>query len=147
MNSDLIIRKLEPHEIPAALSLAWKVFLQYEAPDYTEDGIQEFYRSLHDEAYLSALCVYGAFLSEEPVGMIATRRQGTHIALFFVDGNHHRKGIGRKLFQAALADSPAARMIVNASPYAVPVYHKFGFTDTDAEQVVNGLRFTPMEYH
>lgn len=86
-------------------------------PDDTEEGIQQFCRSLRNEAYL-----------------------------FFVDGNPHRKGIGRKGFQAALADCPAARMTVNAFPYAVPVCHKLGFTDTDAEQVVNGLRFTPMEY-
>ncbi|WP_334307027.1 GNAT family N-acetyltransferase [Intestinibacter bartlettii] len=25
------------------------------------------------------------------------------------------------------------------------MYHKFGFCDTDKEQVVNGLRFIPME--
>ena len=85
-------------------------------PDDTEEGIQQFCRSLRDEAYL-----------------------------FFVDGNPHRKGIGRKRFQAALADSPSTRMTVNASPYAVPIYHSLNFADTDAEQVANGLRFTPME--
>ena len=36
-------------------------------------------------------------------------------------------------------------MTVNSSPYAVPVYHKLGFKDTGSEQMVNGLRFTPME--
>jgi len=36
-------------------------------------------------------------------------------------------------------------MTVNSSPYAVPIYHKLGFKDTGSEQVVNGLRFTPME--
>lgn len=85
-------------------------------PDDTEEGIQQFCRSLLDEA-----------------------------SLFFVDGNHHRKGIGRKRFQAALEDCPAARMTVNSFPYAVPNYHSLGFADTDAEQVANGLRFTPME--
>ena len=38
------------------------------------------------------------------------------------------------------------KMSVNLSPYAVPIYRRLGFRDTGAEQVVNGLRFTPMVY-
>ncbi|WP_460645598.1 GNAT family N-acetyltransferase [Lacrimispora brassicae] len=37
-------------------------------------------------------------------------------------------------------------MTVNSSPYAVEIYHKLGFVDTDTEQLVNGIRFIPMEY-
>ena len=37
-------------------------------------------------------------------------------------------------------------MTVNSSPYAVPIYHKLGFYDVDSEQVVKGVRFTPMEF-
>ncbi|MCQ4640814.1 GNAT family N-acetyltransferase [Blautia coccoides] len=35
---------------------------------------------------------------------------------------------------------------VNSSPYAVPVYHKFGFVDTDCEQLTDGMRYTPMKF-
>ena len=140
------IRKLQINETETALELAWKVFLKYEAPEYHKDGVIEFYRSIHDEKYLSELCLYGAFISEKLVGVIATRREGTHIALFFVDDKYHKNGIGRSLFQMALSKCPSHRMTVNSSPYAVPIYHKLGFADIDIEQVVNGLRFTPMEY-
>ncbi|ENY8640112.1 TPA: GNAT family N-acetyltransferase [Clostridioides difficile] len=34
---------------------------------------------------------------------------------------------------------------VNSSPYAVEVYHKLGFKDTAVEQIVDGIRFTPMK--
>ncbi|WP_081998881.1 GNAT family N-acetyltransferase [Robinsoniella peoriensis] len=37
------------------------------------------------------------------------------------------------------------RITVNSSPFAIPVYHKFGFVDTDTEKVTNGLMYTPME--
>ena len=74
--------------------------------------------------------------------MLATRNEGKHIALFFVDARYQRQGIGRQLFESA----KQAGMTVNASPYAVEIYHKLGFVETDKEQVVNGLRFTPMEY-
>lgn len=37
------------------------------------------------------------------------------------------------------------RMTVNSSHYAVPIYHRFGFYDTEQEQMQDGIRFTPME--
>lgn len=144
MNYD--IRKLTTSETKTALVLAWTVFQKYEAPDYSEEGVEEFYRSIHDEKFTSKLCLYGAFILEKLVGVIATRSEGTHIALFFVDGEYHNNGIGRKLFQSVLSECSSNSMTVNSSPYAIPIYHKLGFIDTDSEQVVNGLRFTPMKY-
>lgn len=141
MLSSLSIKRLHKAEIEAALNLVWNVFQEYEAPDYTQEGIDEFYKSIHDENYLSKLSIYGAFSKEELIGVIATRNCGTHIALFFVDGNYHRQGVGRKLFQAVRTD----KMTVNSSPYAVAIYQRLGFEAANAEQVVNGLRFTPME--
>lgn len=140
------IRKIEENERENALDLVWNVFREYEAPDYSDEGVGEFYKSIHDENYLSKLCLYGAFISETLIGVIATRSEGTHIALFFVDGRHQGKGIGKALFQTAAAECQSGRLTVNSSPYAVPIYHRLGFTDTDTEQSVNGLRFTPMEY-
>ena len=145
MELNCFIRKLRPGEIGEALYLAWNVFQQYEAPDYTQEGVEEFYRSIHDETYLSELCWYGAFVQGDLVGVLATRSAGTHIALFFVEGKYHRQGIGKQLYQAARAANHFSVMTVNSSPYAVPIYHKLGFKDTGSEQGVNGLRFTPME--
>lgn len=142
MMSNLTIKSLSKADIETALNLIWKVFLEFEAPDYTQEGIDEFYRSIHDEDYLAALSLYGAFMNEELVGIIATRSGGKHIALFFVDGKYHRQGIGKQLFQSVKTD----KMTVKSSPYAVPVYSKFGFKPVNTEQVVKGLRFTPMAF-
>ena len=144
MKFDHSIRGLDLPEIEDALQLVWRVFQAYEAPDYTKEGAEEFYKSIHSESYLSQLRWYGAFVGETLVGVIATRNSGTHIALFFVDGAYHKQGIGKRLFQAARSANGGGRMTVNSSPYAVPVYHRLGFRDTDTEQVVSGLRFTPM---
>jgi len=127
------------------LSFVWDVFLTFEAPDYTPEETAEFYRSIHDMDYLAQLCIYGAFLKEEMVGVIATRNSNSHIALFFVDGKYHRQGIGRTLFEVAKSNCTSGKMTVHSSPYAVPIYSKLGFRQTDKEQVVNGIRFTPME--
>lgn len=141
-STEALIKKLETEEeIDRALKLVWRVFQQYEAPDYTPEGTQEFYNSITDESWVARLAVYGAFVNEELVGVIATRNEGKHIALFFVDGSFHRQGIGRQLFQTVRTDG----MTVNSSPFAVEVYHRLGFKDTDKEQTVNGLRFTPMK--
>ena len=107
MELNCCIRKINQEEIENALQLVRQVFDEYEAPDYTQEGVEEFYKSIRDEKYLSELCWYGAFIRENLVGVLATRNA--------------------------------------ASPYAVPVYRKLGFKNTGSEQVVNGLRFTPME--
>lgn len=140
------IREAEKSEERSLLELAGRVFGEFEGPDYTQEGIDEFASSLRDPEYLKMLKIYGAFEGDKPVGMLATRSRGTHIALLFVEGIYHRQGIGRKLFMRALADNPAPEMTVFASPYAKEIYHKLGFVDTDGEQIVNGIRYTPMVY-
>ena len=131
---EISVRELKESESADALLLVWDVFMEYEAPDYSEEG------------NLSKLRMYGAFMENRLVGVIATRSEGAHIALFFVKGEYHGRGIGSQLFKTVLQMCPAGSMTVNSSPYAVPIYHHLGFHDMDKEQAVNGLRFTPMEW-
>ena len=57
---------------------------------------------------------------------------------------HQRQGIGRRLFELAMKDCLGREMTVNAAPFAIPIYEKLGFNVNDVEQIVNGIRFTPM---
>ena len=145
MKENICIRKLNANEIENALDLTWRVFVEYEAPDYTREGVDEFYKSIHDESFVSKLDFYGAFHISCMIGVIAARNEGSHIALFFVDGKYHRQGIGKSLFEYLRANCNCNKMTVNSSPYAIEIYRRLGFKETDTEQVVNGLRFTPME--
>lgn len=79
-------------------------------------------------------------------GVIAVRKRETHIALFFVCERYQKQGIGKRLFMMTAENNQCERMTVNSSPYAVTMYHKLGFCDTDTEQTVNGIRFTPMKW-
>lgn len=142
----MIIRKLKENEISAALELAWEVFLKYEAPDYTETGAEEFRKSIDDGGFVGALSFYGAFDGDILAGVAATRGD-SHIALLFVDGKFHRQGVGTRLFKAVAENTSSPKITVNSSPFAVPVYHKWGFKNTSEEQSVNGLRFIPMEFN
>lgn len=92
------------------------------------------------------LKIYGAYLNNKIVGVIATRNNGNHISLFFVDGKYHRQGIGRKLFETILQKSTGEKITVNSSSYAVEVYKKLDFESDTDEQIVDGIRFTPMTY-
>lgn len=39
---DITIRELSNDEIAIALELVWEVFMEFEAPDYSQEGINEF---------------------------------------------------------------------------------------------------------
>lgn len=141
------ITKIGTDNREEALNLVWKTFRQYEAPDYSAEGLETFHRSvIGNEDYLNSIQLYGAYDGDTLLGVIATRNGGNHIALFFVDGAHHRQGIGRALFQTVVENSASNEITVNSSPYAVEVYHRLGFADTAPEQTTDGMRYTPMAY-
>ena len=88
---------------------------------------------------------YGVYNGNNKVlGVIATK-DTTHIALFFVDGEYHKQGIGRKLYNKVESLNNKGFFTVNSSPYAHEVYKHLGFIDTDTKQCVNGLIFFPMK--
>ena len=140
----MVIAKIPPDAYEAPLALVRKVFSLYEAPDYGEEGVAAFEKSISDPDYLNALRMYGAYEAETLLGVIATRREGQHIALLFVGSDFQKKGVGKALVEQALRDSTTGTLTVNSSPFALPFYHRLGFWDVDREQSVNGLHFTPM---
>ena len=91
---DICIKEISGQKIQDALNLSWDVFCKYEAPEYTEEGIKAFHKSLNDPNYINMLKVYAAYYDDKIVGTLATRSNGNHIALFFVNGKYHKK-IGR----------------------------------------------------
>lgn len=138
------IKKIDLRKIDEALELIWKTFMKYEAPDYSEEGIEEFRRSIYDKEWLADKIFYGAYDENILLGVIATKEK-SHIALFFVDGKHHRKGIGRTLFNKVLEDNDKDYFTVNSSPYAKEIYEHLGFECVSGIQCINGLKFYPMK--
>jgi GNAT superfamily N-acetyltransferase len=149
------IVKLKKNEIKIALELVWTVFQEFEAPDYSIQGIEEFrkfisYNSMTEQFETSKIVFWGCKVDNELTGVIATRGMN-HICLLFVKKEFHRRGIAKRLFNTVLerckSEKSAIHTItVNSSPYAVEVYHRLGFVDIEKEQTVNGMRFTPMMY-
>jgi GNAT superfamily N-acetyltransferase len=141
-----LVRPLEKTETGKALQLAWKVFCEFESPDYAPEGTEEFKRCLNDDAYLAGIRYYGAFDEDKLVGVLGIREEKAHICFFFVDGEVQRLGIGTKLFRRMRKDFPERTITLNSSPYGLPFYKALGFTATDSEKTVNGIRFTPMVF-
>lgn len=141
-----MIRLLNKTELNNALPLVWKVFCEYEAVNYPESGKQAFREAIHSEKYLRMLTAYGAFEDDRLIGIIATRNAGSHIALFFVDGDYHHQGIGRNLWNAVLEDNTANEIRVHSSLYAVAVYKKLGFIEIADVQEDGGIQYVPMVY-
>lgn len=150
-----ICREASEDEWQDAMGLAWRVFLRFNAADYPQEGMENFYHfitdsTLHRMFLAGSYHLFCAFENEALVGMI-TIREAEHISLLFVDGAHHKQGIGMKLVDMAckycLAGSGcgSARLTVHAAPYAVEFYHHLGFCDLMPEQEADGIRFTPME--
>jgi len=148
METQFIFGELDVERLSEALSLVREVFLEYEAPEYSAEGIQEFMRFIEPAAInkmLSegAIHIWTCENDGQIIGVIGAR--SGHINLLFVSGEYHCKGIARRLFNMMAEHFKPAAITVNSSPYAVEAYHKLGFIDTDAEQTVNGIRFIPMK--
>ncbi len=144
MHNIFDFRQPSTEEIPSAIELAWRTFLKFEAPDYSKQGIDSFYESIHNSEFISQLKFYGAFKKEKMIGVIATRKNGSHVALFFVEESYQGKGIGKRLFQMICKENQTGMITVNSSPYAVSIYKHLGFVPTDVEQITDGIRYTPM---
>ena len=140
------VRRLNQEEIPSALELCWQVFMRFEAPEYSAEGIDAFRASLDDEERTRRLTFYGSFDNDRLIGVLCMRAP-QHIADFFVHEAYHNRGIGRKLFEAMKIDYEEQTFTVNSSPYAVEIYRHLGFVPTDAEQMTDGIRYTPMRFN
>jgi GNAT superfamily N-acetyltransferase len=152
-NMDEIV-KLHQSQIKSALELVLEVFSEFEAPDYSQEGIKTFKEFIQLDSILKKieageLCFWECCKEDQIVGVIATKGLN-HICLLFVKKEFHRQGIARRLFRkvldVCLASEVVKKITVNSSPYALEAYRRLGFQAINGEQSIDGLRFIPMEY-
>lgn len=152
MSQIVSFQLMQPGQEIRVCDLITRVFEEWVAPDFSPDGVQEFLKyvqpdALRERSQANHFALV-ATMGDEIVGVIEIRNH-EHVSLLFVDQAHMGVGIGRELWRRALdicrREKPDVREIsVNSSPYAVPIYEKLGFRQTEPERVVNGIRFVPM---
>lgn len=141
------ISRLDSSVLSEAKVLIKKVFMQFEAPDYSEEGVAHFMAYLDEELEkefaTNQLQLWGTRINEQLIGILAIR-SAKHVALLFVDEAHHCQGIAKKMYQTILSELTPKQLTVNSSPYAVPAYERLGFQRNGDEKTVSGIRFQPM---
>ena len=150
------IRMIRESELDEALDLVLKVFMEFEAPDYSPEGVESFVKDIiHNENFREG-CIsgsfrmYAAFENGKVIGVLTLRKK-SHIMLFFVQKEYQKHGVGRALFEYALkelyrGESIPSSITVNSSPYGVQFYKRLGFVPTAEEQEKHGIRYVPMSY-
>jgi SAM-dependent methyltransferase len=154
VDNNIIYREIVPGQEEAACRLVLECFDEFVAPGYSQQGIEEFKKYVNSVALKSRLQNYKSFVilainRDQPVGIIEIRLFN-HVSLFFVKKDFQRKGIAHELLNKALEkcmnNNPQLEYVdVNSSPYAVGTYERLGFIKTGLEQVINGIRFTPLK--
>ncbi|MFP4309867.1 MAG: GNAT family N-acetyltransferase [Desulfococcaceae bacterium] len=146
------IRPLETVESEAVSGLVGRAFDRDVAPLYDAKGIYNFrIFSSTGAMALRAANRHWALVAEldgEPAGVLEVR-EDRHISMFFVDPSRQGMGVGRRLFEAAVArcrkrNPGLTRLTVCSSPNAVPVYARLGFRKEGPPAVESGIRFVPM---
>ena len=147
----IVYAEMKPGEEPAVCALIERVFNEFVAPDFAQEGIDEFFRFANPPAVAervrSGAFVLVAKQGGELVGVLEFRPPG-HLSMMFV--TLRRRGIAKELLAGALrkarSQNPCVPTVtVNSSPYAVPVYQKMGFRQIGSMTTHNGITYIPME--
>ena len=148
------IRPILSNEIDTAIELALRVFMEFEAPGYSDEGIESFKSFIFSDEFKNYFIeennfFVGYFFEKKLIGIVAMRSD-THVSLAFVDKEFHRKGIATQLFNKLFDDRKSKgieNITLNSSPFGVSFYHAIGFVDTDIEQTQDGITYTPMIFN
>lgn len=144
------VRPIGAGEETAVCELVCRVFDEHVAPEHGAEGRATF------RAYAASPEALATRLAGGHLCLVAARgrvlvgavemRPPSHVALLFVETAFHRRGIARRLFEAALAAyCPEAREVtVNSSLHAVRAYERLGFRRIGSTVSRDGISYAPM---
>ena len=144
------IEELKLENLEEAIRVIEITFLKFEAPDYSKEGVENFFKFANYETIKEHLNrnmkMYVAKVNKKIVGVIGYR-DNSHINLLFVLEEYQHNGIAKALYNLVIEKCKNAdkkKITVNSSPYAHNVYLKFGFIDDNQMKEVDGIKFYPM---
>ncbi len=148
-----MINKLDTNQkIKEGLTLVSEVFKEFQAPEYSVEGIANFnkfidFNNMSELIHSEKITLYGYYINNKIIGIIGFRSPN-HICLLFVDKKFHQKGIAKALFGYLLENQSNLDVItVNSSPYALNVYKKLGFKGESTIIEEDGIKYVPLSYN
>ncbi len=148
----MIYRNIVAGEEVEVCNLVARSFNEFIAPEFSEAGIEEFYRYVNPRAlHRRWRAGYHVIVAEDEgmiVGVVEVKKR-RHISMLYVEKAYHRKGIASELLNRALdyilsAAPKTKEVTVNSSKYARAFYEREGFRKTEDEKVIHGILHTPM---
>ena len=150
MSEQIVYREMESGEEQAVCDLVRDVFNALVAPDYSPEGVFEFFR-FADPGHMAERMgsdgfVLVAYQGDTLAGMLEFFPPD-RIALLFV--SVRRRGIAKGLLDRAIRKACGlnpglSTLVVHSSPYAEAIYRKMGFQKTGDAETVKGITFIPM---
>ena len=142
------IREVENKDVEAISVICMNSFLKSVADTLSDEGVSTFSKIASSDSFLNRMkednLILVAENGEEIKGVIELK-EGRHVAMLFIDHEHQKKGIGRKLILSALAHARCSTVTVSASLSSIPAYSKFGFMCKGDIGESAGLVYQPME--
>ncbi len=147
-----LLRPLSRGEEVEVCNLVARSFNEFIAPEFSDDGIEEFFRYANPRALLKrSEGSHDVFVADAEgiiAGVIEIREQ-RHISMLFVDKEFHRRGIARELTRHVVEKIKSSkrlpgRVTVNSSTFALPFYESVGFRQASDPKIIHGVLHIPM---
>ncbi len=145
------IRKFKPSDSREVGNLIAKTFKRFNNNEGTKEGL-EWYLGMYKDKNLDNLkkrlkskIFYIAEEENRIIGMV--RGTENRLINLFVDGQYHRKSIGKILvenFEREARRKGSHKIIIRASLYATPFYQEMGYRRTTGTRNFRGIKINPM---
>lgn len=143
----MVVEPLTKSKITATRQLVISLSHFY-AHDTTQPTPEWFSSSITEESFVKRMNSknFDQWVVEQNgsiVGYAAVKNRN-HIYHLFVSQKHQRKGIATQLWQTAQANTDSKEFSLNSSVYAIPIYKRWGFIESDKVQERDGICYQPM---
>ncbi len=116
-------------------------------------GAEDFLKTISPDAVAGYLAdprfTYFKAVNNDALAGVVAVRDASHLYHLFVDASFQRRGFSRLLWghaRAAVGEANPGYFTVNSTPYAQPVYERFGFVATGPRVETKGIAFVPMRW-
>lgn len=152
-NMNMRIRTINPEDVESVSLLIMKTYRDFNYEEGTVEDTIAYLEAYNPKINLSNLrerfkrtpICYVATEMDTVIGIV--RGFPGRLINLFVDGKHHRRGIGRKLlnrFELHCQTEDQETIKANVSIYSIPFYEMNGYKKTTGIRNQKGLKVQPM---